>query len=119
MIGVDQDEYDTTFGGGETPGADKLLTSAVKRVDVGVYDELESIVDGTFEGSGDYILSVSNGGIDYADFHDAADAVPDAIKTRLDEIKQMLADEELTTGVDPASGDLDEATIPEPVPFEE
>src|SRR5690606_24931651 len=40
VIGVDQDEYFTTFGEGETPGADRLISSALKRVDVGVYDML-------------------------------------------------------------------------------
>jgi hypothetical protein len=30
----------------------------------------------------------------------------------------MMADGDLMTGVDPDSGDLDEGSIPEPVPFE-
>ena len=32
VIGVDQDEYGTTFAGGSAPGADKILSSATKRV---------------------------------------------------------------------------------------
>ena len=36
VVGVDNDEYYTTFGSGATPGADKLITSALKKVDVGV-----------------------------------------------------------------------------------
>ena len=33
-IGVDQDEYFSTFDGGKAAGADKLATSAIKRVDL-------------------------------------------------------------------------------------
>jgi basic membrane lipoprotein Med (substrate-binding protein (PBP1-ABC) superfamily) len=119
VIGVDQDEYNTTFGGGETPGADQILTSAIKRVDVGVYDQVEAVVEGDFEGEGDYILNVSNGGVGYADFHETADEIPEEVKERLAEIEDMLAEDELTTGVDPVSGDPIESEIPEPEPFEE
>lgn len=118
VIGVDQDEYNTTFGGGTTPGADKLLTSAVKRVDVGVYDQVQAIVQGSFTGNGDYILDVANDGITYADFHEASDSIPQNVKDRLEEIRQKLGDGSLSTGVDPATGDLDEEEIPPPEPFE-
>src|SRR3712207_7800898 len=33
VIGVDQDEYGTTFQQGAAPGADKIVSSALKRVD--------------------------------------------------------------------------------------
>jgi basic membrane lipoprotein Med (substrate-binding protein (PBP1-ABC) superfamily) len=118
VIGVDQDEYFTTFGGGETPGSDQLLTSAIKRVDVGVYDQIEAVVNGTFEGNGDYILDAENEGIGYADFHETADEIPNEAKERLEEIFQMLADGELNTGVDPLSGEPIPEEIPEPMPFE-
>jgi basic membrane lipoprotein Med (substrate-binding protein (PBP1-ABC) superfamily) len=49
VIGVDQDEYFSTFGGGTTPGAEYLITSAMKRVDQGVYLSLEALVDGMAE----------------------------------------------------------------------
>jgi len=94
-IGVDQDEYYTTMGGGPAP---YLLTSAMKRVDNGVYDGIKAFVEGTFEG-GIYMGTVANGGIDYAPFHDAADKVPDDVKERLDEIMGKLGDGSLETGV--------------------
>lgn len=121
VLGVDQDEYVTTFGGGSTPGADKILSSALKRVDVGVYDQIKGLVEGSdvWQGGSLYILDATNGGITYADFHDAADAIPDAVKTRLEEIRVMLADGDLTTGVSPIDGSIIEAEIPEAVPFEE
>jgi len=117
VIGVDQDEYFTTFGGGTSPGANRLISSALKSVDVGVYDQIIAIANGSFTGNGNYILTVENGGIGYAPFHDAADNIPAEVVTRLEEIKAGLANGTITTGVDPVSGDLDEATIPEPQPF--
>lgn len=119
VIGVDQDEYYTTFGGGDTPGADQLLTSAIKRVDVGVYNQIEMVVKDTFEGEGDYILNVFNDGVGYADFHETEDEVPEEVKERMEEIREMLAEDELQTGVDPLSGEVIEDEIPEPEPFEE
>jgi basic membrane lipoprotein Med (substrate-binding protein (PBP1-ABC) superfamily) len=118
VIGVDQDEYTTTFDSGTSPSADKILTSAIKRVDVAVYDQVKSIVEGNFQGGGIAVYEAANDGVGIADYHAAADAIPDAVKQRMEEILQKLADGSLTTGVDPVSGDLNEATIPEPEPFE-
>jgi basic membrane lipoprotein Med (substrate-binding protein (PBP1-ABC) superfamily) len=121
VIGVDQDEYNTTFGGGSAPGADKIITSAVKRVDLGVSEQLKGLADPSSDiwaGGGLYILDAANGGITYADFHDAAADIPDAVQERLEEIREALAADELTTGVDPVSGEIVEDEIPEAVPFE-
>jgi len=105
VLGVDQDEYFTTFKGGAEAGSDKLLSSAMKRVDVAVYTAVKSAADGTFEG-GTAIFDAANNGVGLADFHDAAAAVSDDVKAKLDEIFAMLADGSLDTGVDPVSGDL-------------
>ena len=69
-IGVDQDEYFTTFDGGDAPGSDKLATSAIKRVDYGVFAQILNVLEEDFEG-GIFILTAENGGIGYAPFHDA------------------------------------------------
>ena len=42
VIGVDQDEYNTTFGKGSVAGANKLLSSAMKRVDIAVYTAIKN-----------------------------------------------------------------------------
>lgn len=94
-IGVDQDEYNTTFKGGPAP---YLLTSGLKRVDNAVYDTIKSLVDGTFEG-GLYVGTAANGGVDYAEFHDANPENKDEIKAKIDEIKKGLADGSIKTGV--------------------
>jgi basic membrane protein A len=106
VIGVDQDEYFTTFGGGESPGSENIITSAVKRVDVGVYNMLAALIDGSVEWAGGslYILDASNGGVGLAPSHDAD--VPQEFLDAVVEIEAQLADGTLTTGVDPVTGAL-------------
>ncbi len=94
-IGVDQDEYYTTMGGGPAPN---LLTSAMKRVDNAVYSAIKAFAEDTFKG-GHYMNNASNEGIGYAPFHDAADRVSKDVKARLDETLEKLADGSLETGV--------------------
>ena len=100
-IGVDQDEYFTTFSGGETPGAELLATSAVKRVDLGVFETIAASITGDFTG-GVYELTAENGGITYAPFHDAD--IPEEVATQIEEIRAGLADGSIDTGVDPVTG---------------
>ena len=106
VIGVDQDEYFTTFGGGESPGAEFIIGSAVKRVDVGVYNMLASLIDGSvdWQGGGLYILDAANDGIGLTEAHDAD--VPQEYIDAVDEAFAMLADGSLETGVDPVTGAL-------------
>lgn len=105
VIGVDQDEYFTTFGDGETPGAEYLITSALKRVDVGTYDMLAAAVNGDgFPEDSLYVLTVNNGGISFAPAHDAD--VPEEVTAQVEDILQGLIDGTIETGVDPLSGEL-------------
>jgi basic membrane protein A len=94
-IGVDQDEYYTTMGGGPAP---YLLSSAMKRVDTAVYTGIKAAVEGTFEG-GHWFGNAANDGIGYAPFHDTESKVPGRVKDKLDEIIQMLGDGSLETNV--------------------
>ena len=103
VIGVDQDEYYTTFGEGDVTGADRIVTSAVKRVDVGVFEQIRADIEDTFE-PGNFTLDAANEGITYAPFHDAD--VPDDVADQIEEVRQGLADESIETGVDPATGEL-------------
>lgn len=108
VIGVDQDEYFTTFGEGESPGAEYLISSAVKRVDQGVYLSLESLVNGDAEefygDGGNRVFSAENDGIGFAPSHDAE--VPEEVTEQLNEILEGLKDGSIETGVDPISGEL-------------
>ncbi|MEE8599528.1 BMP family lipoprotein [Euzebya tangerina] len=100
-IGVDQDEYFTTFGGGSSPGADRLATSAIKRVDLGTFVQIGESLTGDFSG-GIFTLDAANGGISYAPFHDAD--VPDDVASQIEEVRAGLADGSIETGIDPVTG---------------
>jgi basic membrane lipoprotein Med (substrate-binding protein (PBP1-ABC) superfamily) len=106
VIGVDQDEWVTTFGSGESPGSEYIFTSAIKRVDVGVIDMIRALVEGgeDFPGSSNYILDVASGGITFAEAHEAD--IPEEIYEAAAAVQQLLIDGNITTGVDPASGEL-------------
>ena len=48
-------------------------------------------------------LTAANNGITYAPFHDAD--IPDDVAAKLEETRQGLASGEITTGLDPATGE--------------
>jgi basic membrane lipoprotein Med (substrate-binding protein (PBP1-ABC) superfamily) len=100
-IGVDQDEYFSTFDGGDAPGSEYLASSAVKRVDLGVFVQIVNALKGEFEG-GIFSLTAENGGITYAPVHDAD--VSEDVLAAVEAARQGLADGSITTGLDPATG---------------
>jgi basic membrane protein A len=100
-IGVDQDEYFTTFNGGEAPGAEFLATSAIKRVDLAVFRAIVAVLEGSFAG-GPVQYEAENDGVAYSPFHDAE--LPEEAQEVLDETLAGLADGSIDTGVDPATG---------------
>ncbi|MEQ1788751.1 MAG: BMP family ABC transporter substrate-binding protein [Acidimicrobiales bacterium] len=100
-IGVDQDEYFSTFDGGAAPGSEYLASSAVKRVDLGVFSQIVAALSGEFAG-GIFSLTAENGGITYAPPHDAA--VPDEALAAVEAARAGLADGSIKTGLDPATG---------------
>ena len=107
VIGVDQDEFFTTFGGGETPGAENLITSALKRVDTGVYQMLEALVNGGAGWPVDasiYVLEIANDGISFAPAHDAN--VPAEVTAAVEAALAGLKDGSIDTGIDPVTGAL-------------
>ncbi len=108
VIGVDQDEYLTTFGNGETSGANMLITSAMKRVDNGVYQMIQALVNGTgwptAADNSTFVLTVNNDGISFAPPHDAT--VPQAVEDKVNAILAGLKDGSIETGVDPNTGVL-------------
>lgn len=106
VIGVDQDEYFTTFGNGETPGAENLISSAVKRVDQGVYLALQYLVEGgaEFPGGTILVMSATNDGVGFAPPHDAD--VPEEVTAQVQAILDDLKAGALVTGVSPVTGEL-------------
>ena len=95
-IGVDQDEYYTTFNGGSAPGSEYLASSAIKRVDLSVFRNIAAAIEGTF-GGGVFVLTAENLGITYAPFHDAMVSADAAAS--VERVRAGLADGSITTGV--------------------
>lgn len=80
-IGVDNDQ---SFLGPH------ILTSAVKKVDVSVYDTIESVTEDTFTGGEDTLYDVANEGVGYGEVSpDAPDR--DALIATLDDISEQIA----------------------------
>lgn len=106
VIGVDMDEYYTSFEGGAVEGSDRIISSALKRVNVGVYDLVAMLLEGDFEsfpGGTNYILRIENGGLAFTqpDHPDIAPAIYDQVV----EIGGAIAFQEIETGVDPVTGE--------------
>lgn len=87
-IGVDTDEYLTTFA---NTGAPYLLTSAMKRVDNAVYNAIKDYASGAFVG-GVKLGNAANEGIGLAPFHETESLVSDEIKVHLQGLQANLGD---------------------------
>lgn len=110
VIGVDKDEYFSTFGNGTTPGAEFLISSAMKRVDQGVYLPVEALVDGDASYFGKMqVLSASNDGVAFAPGHDSD--VTEDVTAEVEAIFEELKAGTLVTGVDPNSGELSPSLV--------
>ncbi|MCY3979853.1 MAG: BMP family ABC transporter substrate-binding protein, partial [Chloroflexi bacterium] len=107
VIGVDKDEWLTSFGAGETPGSEFIISSAMKRVDQGVRDMVAMLAEGDmsgFPGGGIFLMDAAMNGVGLADKHDAA--IDDAFFEVAADVAEMMIAGSITTGVDPVSGDL-------------
>ena len=105
VIGVDQDEYMTTFKNGAEKGADKLLSSAMKRVDNAVYASVMETTKAAFKG-GTIVFDAKSNGVGLAPFHGTDKDISQDIKSKIDETLKKLASGEMDTGVDPVTGDV-------------
>ncbi|MGD1996479.1 MAG: BMP family ABC transporter substrate-binding protein [Anaerolineae bacterium] len=105
VIGVDQDEWETTFRNGEIPEAERLLTSAVKRVDRAVYTAITRAVKRSLP-AGVLRFSLSNDGIGLAPYHAADVAVPSEVRGRIQEVADGLRVGRIKTHVGPQGEDL-------------
>jgi basic membrane protein A len=93
-IGVDQDQYLTA-----TPDQQKvILTSMIKRVDVGVFDVIKKFNDGS-KPSGATINDLKTGGIDYA----TSGGYIDDIKDKIEAAKKDIVDGKVTVPTKPGA----------------
>jgi basic membrane protein A len=81
-IGVDSDQANLPR---YAAVKDVIMTSMIKKVDVGVYDYIKSVADGTFK-AGNKVFDLKAGGVDYS----TTGGQIDDIKTKLDEYKQKI-----------------------------
>jgi basic membrane protein A len=77
-IGVDADQHD------EMPGT--VVTSLVKRVDVAVFDAIKQVKAGQFR-PGMRVFGLAENGIDYVHEGAHATGLPDAVKSRVAELR--------------------------------
>jgi len=110
VIGVDQDQWVTTFEEGTVPGSKRLLTSAVKRVDRAVYDAVTRAIEGKLA-SGVVRYNLSNDGVGLAPYHEADTDVSSEVKGKIREIADGMRSGEIRTYVGPRGEDLREGLL--------
>jgi len=109
-IGVDQDQWVTTFREGKAAGSERLLTSAIKRVDQAVYNAVTLAAEGRLKG-GVLRFHLRNDGVGLAPYHEADNDVPSEVKGRIQEIANGLRSGEIRTYVGPEGEDLRESLV--------
>jgi ABC-type uncharacterized transport system permease subunit/basic membrane lipoprotein Med (substrate-binding protein (PBP1-ABC) superfamily) len=111
VIGVDLDEWVTTFQGGKLAGADRLLTSAVKRMDQAVYAAVSQAVEGKLR-SGVFRFNMANDGVGLAPYHLADAAIPSEVRGKILEVAEELRSGRVHTRVGPEGQELVEGLLP-------
>jgi len=107
VIGVDKDEYISSFGAGETDGAEFIISSAMKRVDVGVRDMVAMLAEGDlsdFPGGNVFLMDAAMNGVGLAPPHEAD--IPDSVWEKVNALNAELIAGEIETGVNLITGDL-------------
>jgi len=92
LIGVDQD-----WSKSSPDYPDYILASAMKRIDVFVYNTIKAVQDGTFKGGSDYILTLANNGIALAYGSNWVDKIPAALKAETDALIPKIIAGEIKT----------------------
>ncbi|HUV95025.1 MAG TPA: BMP family ABC transporter substrate-binding protein [Anaerolineae bacterium] len=88
-IGVDTDQWISLFMSGTVSGSDRLLSSAMKRIDNAVYDTISDVVDHTFT-SGSVLYDLAAAGVGLAPFHEADPSVPITVRRVLDSVERGI-----------------------------
>jgi basic membrane protein A and related proteins len=102
-IGVDQDQAQTV-----PKDADAILSSALKRVDIGTYDVAKSLIDGNFKGGTTLTFGLKEDGVGYAPTKNAK--APAGVYDLADKYKQAIVDGKIVV-----PGTLDELKSFKPV----
>jgi basic membrane protein A len=92
LIGVDTD---MVISAPDYAGV--ILSSVLKNMDVAVFDAIEMVQQGTFQG-GTYVGTLENDGVGLAPFHTFDDQVPQALKDELAQLEQDIIAGRVWTG---------------------
>ena len=107
VIGVDKDEWITSFGAGATPGSEFIISSALKRVDEGVYQMAAMLAEGNMEefpGGGVFLLDAAMNGVGLAPPNQSD--LDMSVWEKTAEVSAMLIAGEIETAVNLLTGDL-------------
>jgi basic membrane protein A len=85
FIGVDSDQFLTIPAIGDT-----IITSAVKKIDVAVFETIKKAVDGTLKGGINEALGIKEDAVGLAPYHDWDSKVPAATKKAVDDAKAEI-----------------------------
>jgi len=96
FIGVDSDQYLTLASPGDT-----VITSAMKKVDVAVFETVKAVKDGTFK-NGNQLFGLKENGVDLAPWHDFESKVPQTLKDAIEKAKASILDGSVVVPEDPA-----------------
>jgi len=88
-MGVDTDWYISVFDNGAVDGSDKLLSSAMKRMDNAVFDTISDVVSGTFT-SGTVLYNLEVEGVGLAPFHEVDPDVSQSVRDALNNVEQGI-----------------------------
>lgn len=89
VIGMDLDEYLSTFRGGRVPNADRLLGSVVIRADRPVYETLERLIHGDLQ-PGSFVLGVAEEGIEFLPSPECAHPRRSELERQMREVTEGL-----------------------------
>lgn len=85
-IGADVDQYNT-----DPEAQSALISSAMKNVDVAVYNYLKTVADGSVQ-AGISTANLQNGGVGLAPFHDWDSRIPANLKARIQKASDGIKD---------------------------
>ena len=85
-VGADVDQYNT-----DPEVQSALITSAMKNVDVAVYNYLKTVADGSVQ-AGVSLGTLQNGGVGLAPFHDWEGRIPADLKARIQQASDGIKD---------------------------
>jgi basic membrane protein A len=96
FIGVDSDQYGTLPSPGDT-----IITSAMKNVDVAVFETIKAVKDKTFK-SGNTTFGLKEDAVGLAPWHEFEPKVPQAVKDAIEKAKTDIKGGSVTVPEDPA-----------------